>query len=237
MAAIVAILKIYFEPLLSKLHWKYQVDLFNLQPWGKKWPHSGVTCMVHRWGIQGHLDILVLLWLVDPVYHSNALAYVTRDVWLDNVKNLQRYILRYTVANPTSSRNIASWLAFGFTQLTTLVVLCKYYIFSKEKMNKCIRMGIIASNLSFGEVNRRFYGSKLSFTAPLTCCRKTKFQTVKPPIYLPKCQIWMQLSPNCDHLVVAEGTGCFGFLWSVTGVLFFLSLGVIGRLWPEIMAI
>ena len=63
-------------------------------------------------------------------------------------------------------------------------------------MNKCIRMGITASNLSFGEVNRRFYGRKLRFTAPLTRRRKTKFPTVKPPIYLPKCQIWMQLSPN-----------------------------------------
>ena len=28
-------------------------------------------------------------------------------------------------------------------------------------MNKYIRMGITASNLSFGEVNRRFYGRKL----------------------------------------------------------------------------
>ena len=120
-----------------------------------------------------------------------------RDVWLDNVKNLRRYILRYTVANPTSSHNVAShWLAFGFTQLTALVVLCKQNIFSIEKMNKSIRMGITASNLSFGEVNRRFYGRKLRFTAPLTRRRKTKFPTVKPPIYLPKCQIWKQLSPK-----------------------------------------
>ena len=57
-------------------------------------------------------------------------------------------------------------------------------------------MGITASNLSFGEVNRRFYGRKLRFTAPLTRRRKAKFPTVKPPIYLPKCQIRMQLSPN-----------------------------------------
>ena len=42
----VSILKIYLELLLRsgkaidlKLHWKYQVDLFKLQPWGKKWPH------------------------------------------------------------------------------------------------------------------------------------------------------------------------------------------------------
>ena len=57
-------------------------------------------------------------------------------------------------------------------------------------------MGITASNLSFGEVNRRFYGRKLRFTAPLTRRRKTKFPTAKTPIYLPKCQIWMQLSPK-----------------------------------------
>ena len=59
------------------------------------------------------------------------------------------------------------------------------YIFSIEKMNKCIRMGITASNLSFGEVNRRFYGRKLRFKAPLTRRRKTKFPAVRPPIYLP----------------------------------------------------
>ena len=68
--------------------------------------------------------------------------------------------------------------------------------FSIEKMNKCIRMGITASNLSFGEVNRRFYSRKLRFMAPLTRRRKTKFPTVKLPIYLPKCQIWKQLSPK-----------------------------------------
>ena len=67
-------------------------------------------------------------------------------------------------------------------------------------MNKCIRMGITASNLSFGEVNRRFYGRKLRFTAPLTRRRKTEFPTVKLPIYLPKCQIWKQLSPNSNAL-------------------------------------
>ena len=50
--------------------------------------------------------------------------------------------------------------------------------FSIEKMNKCIRMGITASNLSFGEVNRRFYGRKLCFTAPLMRRRKMKFPTV-----------------------------------------------------------
>ena len=30
-----------------------------------------------------------------------------RDVWLDNNINSQEYILRYTVANPTSLRNVA----------------------------------------------------------------------------------------------------------------------------------
>ena len=63
-------------------------------------------------------------------------------------------------------------------------------------------MGITASNLSFGEVNRRFYGRKLRFTAPLTRRRKTKFPTVKPPIYLPKYQIWMQLSPKYKNVTL-----------------------------------
>ena len=79
-------------------------------------------------------------------------------------------------------------------------------------MNKCIRMGITASNLSFGEVNRRFYGRKLRFTAPLTRRRKTKFPTVKPPIYLPKCQIWMQLSPNYISFPY-ESLGRLWYIW------------------------
>ena len=33
--------------------------------------------------------------------HSNALANL-RDIWLDNVKNLRQYILRYTVVAATS---------------------------------------------------------------------------------------------------------------------------------------
>ena len=51
-----------------------------------------------------------------------------RDVWLDNVINLRQYILRFTVANPTSLRNVAfHWmtneymqLASGFMQLAAI---------------------------------------------------------------------------------------------------------------------
>ena len=83
-----------------------------------------------------------------PGFQSNE--YPTEPprpaVWLDNEKNLRWYILRYTVGNPTSSHDASHWLAFGFTQLTALVALCKYYIFSIEKMNKCIWMEITAFN-------------------------------------------------------------------------------------------
>ena len=42
------------------------------------------------------------------------------DVWLDNVINLQQYILRYTVGNPTSLRNVAfHWLASVYMQLAS----------------------------------------------------------------------------------------------------------------------
>ena len=37
-----------------------------------------------------------------------------------------------------------------------------------------------------GGRNRRFYGQKLHFMAPLTRRRKTKFPTIKPTFYLPK---------------------------------------------------
>ena len=43
-----------------------------------------------------------------------------RDVWLDNVINLQQYILRYIVANPTSLRNVAfHWLTSEYMQLAS----------------------------------------------------------------------------------------------------------------------
>ena len=46
-----------------------------------------------------------------------------RDVWLDNVINLQQYILRYTAWNPTSLRNVAfHWLTREYMQ----VVLCSW---------------------------------------------------------------------------------------------------------------
>ena len=63
-------------------------------------------------------------------------------------------------------------------------------------MNKGIRMGITAFKIVIWGGKSGFYGRKLRFTAPLTRRRKTKFPTVKPPIYLPKWQIWMQLSPK-----------------------------------------
>ena len=41
-----------------------------------------------------------------------------RDVWLDNVINLRQYILRYSVGNPTSLRNVAfHWLTSEYVQL------------------------------------------------------------------------------------------------------------------------
>ena len=43
-----------------------------------------------------------------------------RDVWLDNVINLRQYILRYTVVNPTSLRNVAfHWLTSEYMHLTS----------------------------------------------------------------------------------------------------------------------
>ena len=43
-----------------------------------------------------------------------------RDVGLDNVINLRQYILRYTVGNPTSLRNVAFyWLTSEYMQLAS----------------------------------------------------------------------------------------------------------------------
>ena len=46
-----------------------------------------------------------------------------RDVWLDNVINLRQYILRYTVGNPTSLRNVAfHWLTSEYMQLASCLM-------------------------------------------------------------------------------------------------------------------
>ena len=45
---------------------------------------------------------------------------------------------------------------------------------------------VLRSEISFygdADVNRRFYGRKFRFMAMLTLRHKTKFPTVKPPIY------------------------------------------------------
>ena len=65
-----------------------------------------------------------------------------RDVWLDNVINLRQYILRYTVANPTSLRNVAfHWLTGEYMQLTSgfmqLDVRATKYIFTAFLKGKC----------------------------------------------------------------------------------------------------
>ena len=69
-----------------------------------------------------------------------------RDVWLDNVINLRQFILRYTVENPTSSRNVAfHWLtseymqlASGFMQLVaTGRIGATKYIFTVFLKGKC----------------------------------------------------------------------------------------------------
>ena len=131
-----------------------------------------------------------------------------RDVWLDNVINLQQYILRYTVENPVSLRNVAfHWLtseymqlASGFMQLAAAgrIGATKYIftVFSKGKFNYALEWGWLYSIFSFGEVYRLIYVRKSRFTAPLTRRRKTKFLTVYQMIYLPKWKFWIQLSPN-----------------------------------------
>ena len=43
-----------------------------------------------------------------------------RDIWLDNVINLRQYILRYTVSNPTSLRNVTfHWFTSEYMQLAS----------------------------------------------------------------------------------------------------------------------
>ena len=76
-----------------------------------------------------------------------------RDVWLDYVINFRQYILRYTVRNPTSLRNVAfRWLtseymqlASGFMQLAAAGRLgaTKYIftVFLREKFNSALEWG------------------------------------------------------------------------------------------------
>ena len=51
---------------------------------------------------------------------------IKHNIWLDNIKNLRQYILRYTVANSKSLWNVASdWPKSGFTSLQ---VLARFYV-------------------------------------------------------------------------------------------------------------
>ena len=62
-----------------------------------------------------------------------------RDVWLDNVINLRQYILRYTVGNSTSLRNVAfHWLTSEYMQLAAPGRICATkYIFTALLRGKC----------------------------------------------------------------------------------------------------
>ena len=93
-------------------------------------------------------NVIVIFEQLDPgISHSTLLIlmhlHMYCDVWLDNVKNLWRYILRYTVRNPTSSRNmlLIGWhLVLRSSQNLSLCANSTF--FQQKKMNKCIRMGI-----------------------------------------------------------------------------------------------
>ena len=57
---------------------------------------------------------------------------------------MKQYIMRYSIANPTSLCNVApSRLASGFTLLKALAIGAKQYTLKVENMKKDIRMGII----------------------------------------------------------------------------------------------
>ena len=76
-----------------------------------------------------------------------------RDVCLDNVINLRQYILRYTVGNPTSLRNVAfHWLTSEYMQLANgfmqraaagRIGATKYIfiVFLREKFNSALEWG------------------------------------------------------------------------------------------------
>ena len=64
-----------------------------------------------------------------------------RDVWLDNVTNLRQYILRDTVAKPTSLRKVAfHWLTSEYMQLESSfmqLAAAGKYIFTVLLKEKC----------------------------------------------------------------------------------------------------
>ena len=117
--------------------------------------------------------------------NPNALDFVMwRLIWFNN---LWQYILRYTVRNFWSHK--LRHISLDDVRLARLQF--------ETKLQKCIRMRITIFKIYI-------WGGILSvlkshFTAPLLCCRNTKFPTVYPTIYLPKLKFWIQLSPNFNH--------------------------------------
>ena len=58
-----------------------------------------------------------------------------------NVKNLQQYILRYTVGNPTSLRNV---VFIGWCRVNVADIVCFWSNNSMLWRGKCVREGITA---------------------------------------------------------------------------------------------
>ena len=128
------------------------------------------------------------------------------DVWFDNPKILQRYILWYTVGNPInhvlslftgwhlvlfSEQRLPLW-ANSSNFLTKQMIRKQALEVSSEvlKLTKCIRRGFF-----WGGVLLLFL-FKFCFVAPLRRCHKTKFPTVKPTIYLQKMKIFNTVIPS-----------------------------------------
>ena len=113
-----------------------------------------------------------------------------RDIWLDNVINLRQYILWYTVANPTSLRNITfHWLASEYIQLASSFMQLAYRC--NKVLFHCLferKMLIVHSDFIWPFL-RPYMGvipnPKMAFIFPISCILALIFPILIK--YFPKC--------------------------------------------------
>ena len=124
--------------------------------------------------------------------------------WLDNVKNLSQYILRYTVGNSLTSLIMSHFVGWH-------AALCDLQRSSFcSNCRSALEWGWPYSKFSFGEVYCRIYVRKSCFTALVPLRRKTKFPNRISDEIPPQMKFWIWLSPKLSFL--NEFFNCWLFL-------------------------
>ena len=163
-------------------------------------------------------DLLGLLCIMSLVFCHFSKRYLGSGVVLDCMDSwyLPSFLLLFKNKYSSNNNSVLCFLilqqvefansSFRFSCVTlsyNCYTLCGLLFFLSTDLfcshwnesTLVIFRGWLYSYFSFGEVYRRIYGWKFSFTVTRERSRKTWFPNVYPTIYLPKWKIWIWLSP------------------------------------------